>query len=208
MTKRKYFILALVIAVLLTAVQIAISKYAVKSDEGYIYVANREIQKGDTVTVSDLQKITVYGYTGEIIFTDNMFSLLDIRKGDVVNTSCFDNAMYTDKDRMISVTVDADRSNGGNIRGNETVDIYVIPDMTDFQPYEMKWLEEVLSSIDIAYLSDKDVGFMLNDVWVDDVITQNAGSSIVSLRVASPTDILLSFLKNKCDIEFIVTVEH
>jgi hypothetical protein len=208
MTKRKYFILALVIAVLLTVIQIAISKYTIKGDEGYIYVANREIRKGETVTASDLEKITVYGYTGDIIITENMFSLLDIEMGEVVNTGCFANTLHTDKDRMISVTVDADRSNGGKITCNEALDIYVIPDTADFQPYEIKWLEGILSSMDIAYISDKDIGFILKDVWVEDVAAQNTGSSIVSLRVAYPTDILLSFMKNKCVMEFIITAAH
>jgi hypothetical protein len=208
MTKKKYYILALIVAVLLTITQITISKYAVKRDEGYIYIANRDILKGDAVIMSDLQRITVYGYKSEIVLTQNMYSILDINKGEVVNTSCFTNTAYTDEDRMISVTVDIDRSNGGNINRNEKVDIYVIPDIADFEAYEMKWLEDILFGMHIIYASDMNVGFMLEDVWVEDIMAQNSGSLIVSLRVAYPTDILLSFLKNKCDMEFIITAEH
>jgi hypothetical protein len=204
MKKYKFYILAVMSAILLTVIQVLIAKAAVQKEIGFIYVVVNDIAEGDMLQPEDYEKIEISGYNMQFQFNEGLIAITDLKEGSIICNEYFKEQTEIRGTHFISITTDKSRCPTAYIKTNEKVNMFIMPDKKSLTINESAWLDNFLKNQSIAYDHDNDIGFMIPDITIKHIAgLENANQSII-IEVEPPIDRLLAFLKTKCIIEFMV----
>ena len=208
MKKYKYYILAAIFAVLLTLLQIFISKAMIEKDKGYLYVSDRDFVKGEHIKEGDIRKIEVFGYTSSYTIDENKVCISDMPKGVILTEQMFIDAKINQDLRIVCLMVDKSRCPSTMLSESDNIDLFIIPDNKSISLYESEWMNKILKVLKIEYDMDNDIGFMIKNLSIASLSYPESSNYSIYFRVIQPVDQLLAFLKNRSTIDIILPIQY
>jgi hypothetical protein len=208
MKKYKFYILAVISAVILTVLQILIARTAVQKEIGFIYITVNSIAKGDILQPEDYEKIEISGYDMQFQFNEGLIAITDLPQGSVISNEYFIEETVNKGTLLISLTTDKSRCPIAYIEANEKINMFIMPDKKSLTIYESAWLDSFLENQSIAYDQDNDIGFMISGITIKKIAGLENANQSITIQVEPPIDRLLAFLKTRCIIEFIIPYQY
>ncbi len=208
MKKYKYYILAAVFAVILTLLQIFISRYMIEKDKGYIYVTTKDISKGEHVDKEDIKEVLIFGFASDFVYDGNKVCINDIPKGSILTNEIFAKMQDDSNLSLICMPVDKGRYPAGIIASSDKIDLFIIPDFKSIKINESVWLDNMLKKLHIDYDMDNDIGFMIEGLVIASLSNPESTNQYITLKVSQPIDQLLAFIKNRCTVEIILPLRY
>ncbi len=203
MKKYKFYILAVISALILSLIQLLIGGRLKNENEGHIYVLTKDIQRGELLRDSDFEKISIKGYNSDFLLKDDYISAINLSKGSILSNSFFQNEYLDDKDRIISLHLDNSRLPLNDIKVFDKVSLFIIPDSKKMGDLDWIKLERLLKEEKIPYNPERDLGFVLDNLVIRSLPLGDYLGKGISLKVPASQDIIISFLKDKASMEII-----
>lgn len=208
MKKKTYILCAVLLAVILTAVQVLIADFTVRKHQQTLVTATQDIPAGTVVTPDMISEIQVHAQMQlnspgreEI---EGMVAKTDISTGEILSPGQFREPIREGADRFVSVSLDIASANAGDLKKYDVVDLFIVPDLALLQEHEMVWLTGKLLSCGVRYIPWHDGGILLENIPIESVYAHSGQSrKVISLRVERPMDLVLAFLKNAGIMELI-----
>lgn len=207
MNKKLYFVLAIIISIILTLFQTVIINSKNNKNMQTVYIAGKDIEKNTIISEECLLESKIY-FEGDINKIDksdivNKIALSTISKGEFITMNDIDTSADINDFRYISLKINGDNFNANDIKTYDFVDIYFILDYSKFERYQMEWLVFTLEQCHIEFMFGKDVGLLIKNVQVEYIDMINQSAQYVSIKVISPYDELISFLKISSVYQFV-----
>lgn len=204
MKRYKYYILAGIFAVLLTVLQIFLSKAVTEKDKGHVYVAQREFLKGEHINAGDVKKVQVYGITSTFTIDESRICITDIPEGTILSDLMLGELPCDKGLRTMCLPVDKNRCPSAVLTLSDTIDVYIIPDDKSISLSQSIWLDKMLEELKIPYNPDNDIGFMIENLEIADLGNYESSNYTISIKITDSVDELLSFLKGRSTMEIIL----
>lgn len=212
MKKRTYIILAVLISIGLTVIQIMIADSVVKKNKMIICTAVQDIKKGSILSENDIRLINVYKenamsttVTVDYMVIPGKTAARDIAKDSIIT----ERDIFSDYNdykgmRFLAVEVSGDSFNAGDLESGDFVDIYIIPSIDELDDTQIIWLNDNLSRAGISYIPGKDPGILVENICISHINTSTGQTAkYVSIRVPKPLDEVVAFLEHISTFEFI-----
>ena len=208
MKRKKYFIIAILIAVLMTVIQSMIANMSIRKKEQTVYVAAEEIHKGTVMEPYMTEEIRIYSDVKidcpDLSDIAGRIALKDLPKNSILKERDFISEEASEDVRFLSVNVDISNFNAGNLRTQDIVDLFIIPDLKKTEEFQLKWLIQLLDACNISYIPGVHGGIMIENITIDHISSPSGqGRQNVSIRVKKPLDEVISFLQHTASLEFI-----
>lgn len=207
MSKKLYFVLAVLISILLTVFQTIIINNKNNKNMQVVYLAGCDIAANTVITEDCLIQGKIF-YEGHANAADkdalvNSVALSTIQKGEVISLNDINQEADINDFRYLSLKISGDNFNANDIDNNDFVDIFFIPDYRKFERFQVEWLAFVLEQCQIDFVLGQDVGLLVKNIQIEYIDMINQSAQFVSIKVSSPFDELISFLKTNSDYQFI-----
>ena len=212
MKKSVYIILAVLIAAVLTAVQVLIANSIVKKNEMEVCTAVTGIKIGNTIYESDVETIKIYkGEFEGLVKSASMSEFTgktashDIVAGSILCLGDIDTTDdSTGETGFVALEVNGENFNAGNLEKGDFVDLYIIPDLKDIDEGNILWLNGIFAESGVRFILGKQPGILIENVLIGHIDTATGQSAkYVSIRVPRPLDEAIAYLEQISVFEFI-----